>query len=61
MGALAVVIPFPMHRVRRRRPAADVFAPLREAVELERAGARFLWACTATTALLSAFLQMSLG
>jgi hypothetical protein len=61
MAALGVVIPFPMHRVRRRQPTADVFAPLREALELERAGARLWWACTGATTLLSVLLQISLG
>jgi hypothetical protein len=39
----------------------DVFAPLRDAAEFERAQARFMWACTAATTLLSAVLQISIG
>lgn len=61
MARLAVVIPFPMHRVRRARRVTDVFAPLRDAVELEKAESRMLWACTVATTLLSVVLQLSLG
>ncbi len=61
MQALAVVIPFPMHRVRRAHRAADVFAALRDQAELERAVARFVWSCTLATALMSLLLQLSLG
>jgi hypothetical protein len=58
---LAVVIPFPFHRVRRVRRMIDVFAPLREAVEFERTQSRFMWACTAATTVLSLALQLSIG
>jgi hypothetical protein len=61
MTALAAVIPFPMHRIRRRRRVTDVFAPLRDASELERAASRLWWACTGATTLLSVVLQLSLG
>ncbi|HEX6276530.1 MAG TPA: hypothetical protein VFZ53_25990 [Polyangiaceae bacterium] len=61
VAALAAVIPFPMHRVRRRRTVTDVFAPLRDASELERAGARLWWSCAGMTTLLSVVLQLSLG
>jgi hypothetical protein len=39
----------------------DVFAPLRDAIEYERAQARFMWACTAATTVLSLALQLSIG
>ena len=58
MAALAVVIPFPMHRVRRRRRMTDVFAPLRDASELERAESRLWWTCMFATTLLSVALQI---
>ena len=61
MAARAVVIPFPMHRVRRARRVADVFAPLREQDELERGVMRFFLSCTLATTLMSLALQLSLG
>jgi len=61
VAALAVVIPFPMHRVRRKRTVTDVFAPLRDAAQLERAESRLIWASTFATTLLSVALQLSLG
>ena len=61
MAALAAVIPFPMHRVRRRHRAANVFAALQDQAELERAVARFFWNCTLGTTLISVVLQLSLG
>ena len=57
LARLAVVIPFPMHRVQRRLRVTDVFAPLRDAVELETAQTRFVLACTAATTVLSLALQ----
>jgi hypothetical protein len=40
---------------------ADVFAPLREQAELERAVARFVWSCVLATTAISVALQLSLG
>jgi hypothetical protein len=60
---LAKIIPFPVHRVRRparSRKARDVFGPLREAFELERAESRFVWACTALTTIVGVTLQVTL-
>jgi hypothetical protein len=50
-----------MHRVRRAHRIADVFAPFRDAAELERIQMRFLCLCAAATTLLSVALQLSLG
>jgi hypothetical protein len=50
-----------MHRVRRPRATADVFASLRDAAELEHAAWRLIWFCTATTTFLSVVLQFALG
>jgi hypothetical protein len=61
LAALAVVIPFPMHRVRRARRVTDVFAPLRDASELERAESRLWWACSAATTFVSVALELALG
>jgi hypothetical protein len=61
LARLAIVIPFPMHRVRRTRGTADVFAPLRDGAELERAEWRLVWFCTAVTTFLSVVVQLSLG
>lgn len=57
----ALVIPFPMHRVRRTHRGANVFAALHDQAELERAVVRFFWSCTLGTMFLSAVLQLSLG
>ena len=61
LARLAVVIPFPAHRVRRTRETPDVFAPLRDVAELERAEWRLVWFCTAATTFLSVVLQLSIG
>jgi len=50
-----------MHRARRPRRTTDVFAPLRDAAELERAEWRLVWFCTAATTFLSVVLKLSLG
>jgi hypothetical protein len=39
----------------------DVFAPLRDSAELDRAESRIVWFCTAATTFLSAVLQLSIG
>jgi hypothetical protein len=61
LARLAVVIPFPVHRARRTRRVTDVFAPLRDSAELERAESRMVWFCAAATTFLSAVLQLSIG
>jgi hypothetical protein len=61
VATLAVVIPFPEHRVKRARRMADVFAPLREQAELERAVTRFVWSCALATTFVSVVLQLSIG
>jgi hypothetical protein len=47
--------------VRRIRETTDVFAPLRECAELERAAWRLVWFCVAATTFLSAVLELSIG
>ena len=61
LARLAIVIPFPIHRVRRARGSTDVFASLRDGAELERAAWRLIWFCTAVTTLLSVALQLAMG
>jgi hypothetical protein len=53
----AVVIPFPLWRV-KSRASASVFYPYMESEALERAQARLLWACTAAWLLTVAALQI---
>jgi hypothetical protein len=50
-----------MHRVRRARGSTDVFAPLRDVAELERAAWRMVWFSSAVTTLLSVGLQLAIG
>jgi len=60
--ANAVVIRFPIERVRRaRNDGARIFAPLRDGARLETDQARFAWACTLLTAMVGVILQVSLG
>jgi len=61
--ANAVVIRFPIERIRRatRRDGERIFAPLHDEARLEKAEARFRWACTLVTAMVGVILQISLG
>jgi len=61
--ANAVVIRFPIERIRRpaRRDGERVFAPLHDEARLDTAQARFTWACTLVTAVVGVILQVSLG
>ena len=60
--ANAVVIRFPIERIRRARGEGErVFAPLHDEARLETDQARFNWACTLITAMLGVILQISLS
>jgi len=60
--ARALIIPFPMHRVRRRRASAsNVFRALGDEAALDRAELRLLWASTAIVTLLGTALQLTFG
>jgi hypothetical protein len=60
--SLAVVIPFPLHRVRRRvTRKTEVFAALFDEARIERAQQRMLVACTGVVALLSVVLELVVG
>jgi hypothetical protein len=58
--AKALIIQFPMHRVKRRRVAgASVFRSLRDLDALGRAELRLLWACSAIVTLFGTALQLA--
>jgi len=60
--ARALIIQFPMHRVRRRRVAGpNLFRALGDEEALDRAELRLLWACTALVTLLGTALQLAAG
>jgi hypothetical protein len=60
--SLAVVIPFPLHRVRRRiTRKTEVFAALLDEARIEQAQQRMLLACTGVVALLSVVLELVIG
>jgi hypothetical protein len=62
VASLAIVIPFPTHRVKRRRLIGKkVFEPLGDAAALERADTRLVCLCAFSATLLSVALQLTLG
>jgi hypothetical protein len=62
VASLAVVIPFPLHRVRRRAATkTQVFAALLDAARIERAQKRLVLACATIAVLLSAALELAVG
>jgi hypothetical protein len=59
---LAIVIPFPLHRVRRRPPRkTQVFAALFDEVAREQAQMRMLLACATFVAFVSVVLELVVG
>ena len=61
--ANAVVIRFPIERIRRaaRKNGERIFAPLHDEARLETDQNRFNWACTIVTAMVGVILQISIG
>jgi hypothetical protein len=59
---MGVVLPFPMHRVRRGRAVAlRVFAAQSDTCALEAAATRLTWTLTLVTLVAGALLQIAVG